>query len=82
MLPYSKSALKQHFYAKIKLEATTIMRKSPRYALLNSIHAFKDIFNVHAPAVPEELLNVFLAESHGACIVGEVESVCVWAMSE
>lgn len=37
--------------------------------------AFSDVFNVHAPAVPEELLDVFLAESHGACVVGEVEGV-------
>lgn len=27
----------QHFYTKIKLEATSIMSKSPHYALLNSI---------------------------------------------
>jgi hypothetical protein len=36
-LPYSKLALMQHSYAKIKLEATSIMSKPPHYALLNSI---------------------------------------------
>lgn len=36
-LLHSKAALKQHFYARIKSEAITVMKKSPRYILLNSI---------------------------------------------
>lgn len=37
ILPRSKAALRQHFYAKIKKEATTIMENSPRYTLLKSV---------------------------------------------
>lgn len=37
LLPSSKSALKQRFYAKLKLEPTSVMKHSPRYPLLRKI---------------------------------------------